>query len=144
MVEVAEGTEKGKITSSHINVDLLKKTLKFMGLDPIVGLDIASRKYVTTTVRVNKELGVKTIASMINEQEVTVQNFIEPFLVSEIEFTNPVSGVKYSGPFTRITKRGRVPTTQALAYIQLMQKFQSAHGFFQNENLSVKNQEDSE
>ena len=144
MVEVAEGTEKGKITSSHINVDLLKKTLKFMGLDPIVGLDIASRKYVTTTVRVNKELGVKTIASMINEQEVTVQNFIEPFLVSEIEFTNPVSGVKHSGPFTRITKRGRVPTTQALAYIQLMQKFQSAHGFFQNENLSVKNQEDSE
>jgi len=144
MVEVAEGTAKGNINSSHITVDLLKKTLKFMGLDPIIGLDIASRRYVSTTVRENKELGIKTIASMINEQEVTVQNFIEPFLVSEIEFINPVSGVKHSGPFTRITKKGRVPTTQALMYIQLMQKFQTSHGFFQNENLSLNSKESSE
>jgi Holliday junction resolvasome RuvABC ATP-dependent DNA helicase subunit len=114
-----------------------------MGLDPVIGLDIASRKYITTTLRVNKELGVKTIASMINEQEVTVKNFIEPFLVSQIEFTNPVSGVKHSGPFTRISKGGRVPTKEAFIYLHLMQKFQSAQGFFQNENLSVKDQENA-
>jgi len=137
MVEVAEGTARGKVTSEHITVDLLKKTLKFMGLDPIIGLDIASRKYLCTIVRENKELGCKNIASMINEQEITVQNFIEPFLVSDIEFVHPVSRVKISGPFAKITKKGRVPTQQAMTYVRLMQKFQNEHGFFPNENLSI-------
>jgi Holliday junction DNA helicase RuvB len=137
MVEVAEGTAQGKINSSHMNTELLKKTLKFMGIDPLIGLDTASRKYVATTVRLNKELGVGTIASMINEQEITVRNFIEPHLLTDLEFVHPVSGVKVTGPFSQITKKGRVPTKQALIYIQLMQKFQSGHGFFQNENLSL-------
>lgn len=137
MVEVAEGTARGQVTSEHITVDLLKKTLKFMGLDPIIGLDVASRKYLCTIVRENKELGCKNIASMINEQEITVQNFIEPFLVSDIEFVHPVSKVKVSGPFAKITKKGRVPTQQAMTYVRLMQKFQNEHGFFPNENLSI-------
>jgi Holliday junction DNA helicase RuvB len=142
LIGYAEGTNANKITSQDITIDLLVQTLKHLSIDPILGLDVASRKYIHTTVRENKEIGVHTIASMINEQEETVKYFIEPYLLSDVEFVNPISKAKVSGPLTKITKKGRVPTSSALAYLKIMQVLQSQKGFFPNENLKLREYED--
>lgn len=138
MVEVAEGTSNEKVTSSHMNTELLKKTIKYMGLDPMIGLDRTQRKYLATLVRENKTIGIKTLASMINEQEITVNNYIEPYLLTDITFSHPVSNVQIQGPLAKISHKGRVPTTNAQRYLNLCQQFQKNHGFFVNEDLRLK------
>jgi Holliday junction resolvasome RuvABC ATP-dependent DNA helicase subunit len=141
MIETAEGSVSGKVTSAHINTEILRKTLRFMGLDPMIGLDISQRKYLVNLVRQNKAVGSKAIATLCSEQEVTIQNFIEPFLLSEVEFIHPISKVKVTGPLSKITKDGRVPTTNAATYLKLCQAFQKDHGFFPNENLRLRDYE---
>ena len=141
LVEVAEGTNNEKVTSYHIDIELLKKTIKYMGLDPLIGLDRSQRKYLTALLRENNTIGIKTLASMINEQEITVNSYIEPFLLSDISFNHPVSNVAIKGPLAKISQKGRVPTQNAKSYLNLCQQFQKNHGFFVNEDLRLKTYE---
>ena len=66
---------------------------------------------------------------------------IEPFLLSDIELEHKEQGnvVRKSGPFVRITKKGRVATENAYSYIKLCHSLQKL-GWFNNESLGVKSE----
>jgi len=137
-MDVVEASTQDKPTSDKLTEDLLRKTLKLEQIDPIIGLDYASRKYIVTILRDREPIGSRSIASMINEQESTVQDMIEPFLLSDISLEYKVSGEsrKEVGPFAKITKKGRVATQNAYTYLKLCISLQQ-QGWFQNETLNL-------
>jgi len=139
-MDVVQAEYNGRITAHMLTTELLYKTLRLEQIDPIIGLDYASRKYLVTMLRDNAPLGSRSLASMINEQENTLLYMIEPFLFSEIELEyNTNTGVnKLVGPFSRITKKGRVATEGAYKYIRLCLNLQSK-GWFNNESLNIDN-----
>lgn len=136
-MEVIEAKTTGKIVSADLDNASLMTTLKFMGIDPILGLDKITRSYLAACIRVNKPMGAKHIGSMINQQETTILNYIEPFLLTDIEFSIESSGVSINGPFIKIGKTGRYATENAHHYIKIMQQFQKK-GWFTDENLRIK------
>jgi hypothetical protein len=73
---------------------------------------------------------------MIKEQESTVLYNIEPFLFSdiELEYVTKEGHKKISGPFCRMTKRGRTFTENAVKYIKLCNSLKQ-QGWFNNESL---------
>jgi Holliday junction resolvasome RuvABC ATP-dependent DNA helicase subunit len=112
--------------------------LKYEKIDPIIGLDYTSRKYLVALLREKAPIGSKTIGNMINEQESTVVGMIEPFLLSDIEI---VMGDKVKkSPFIRITKLGRVALEPAVNYMNTCQTLQKQDGWFANESLNFKSE----
>ncbi len=115
--------------------------LRLHQIDPIVGLDYASRNYIVKLIRESRPIGSKSLANMCQEQESTVISMIEPFLLSDInlEFVNPATGQtnNVTSPFIRITSKGRIALEAAYKYIKLCQSLQK-QGWFNNESLSVK------
>ena len=141
LMDVAEAQTPGKVTPSMLTRPLMYKMLKYEQIDPIIGLDYASRKYLVALLRENGPIGSRTIANYINEQESTVTGMIEPFLFSEIEMQYSDDGkieVKKS-PFARITKKGRVATQPAIKYINTCLTLQKS-GWFNNESLNIKSE----
>jgi Holliday junction DNA helicase RuvB len=139
LMDIAEAQTPKKVTPDMLTMNLMNKMLKYEKIDPIIGLDYVSRKYIVSLLRENSALGSKTIANYINEQESTVTGMIEPFLFSEIELQFGDSGnirVQKS-PFVRITKKGRVALEPAYNYIKLCHQLQK-QGWFNNESLNVK------
>jgi Holliday junction DNA helicase RuvB len=139
LMDVAEAQTTGKVTPDMLTKPLMNKMLRYEQIDPIIGLDYASRKYIVALLRESGALGSKTIANYINEQESTVTGMIEPFLFSEIELESVDNGsIKVQkGPFVRITKKGRIASVAAYHYIKLCHSLQK-QGWFTNESLNVK------
>lgn len=139
LMDVAEAQTTGKVTPDMLTKSLMNKMLRYEQIDPIIGLDYASRKYIVALLRESGALGSRTIANYINEQESTVTGMIEPFLFSEIELESVDNGsVKVQkGPFVRITKKGRIASVSAYHYIKLCHSLQK-QGWFNNESLNVK------
>lgn len=137
-MDVVEAEYPGKIKSDMLTMELLYKTLRLEQIDPIVGLDYVSRKYLVTLLRDNAPLGSRSLSSMINEQENTLLYMVEPFLFSEIElgYKSKDGYVVKKGPFSRITKKGRVATESAYKYIKLCHSLQDK-GWFNNESLDI-------
>jgi len=142
-VDIAEASTPGRVTQEMLNKPLLYKMLRLHQIDPIVGLDYASRKYIITMLRESRPIGSRSIANMIQEQESTVISMIEPFLLSDIclEFINPTNNqtTVINSPFVRITSKGRIALEAAYKYIKLCQSLQK-QGWFNNETLSVKSE----
>lgn len=140
-VDIAEASTPGKVSKDMLNKTLLYKMLRLHQIDPIVGLDYASRKYIVNLIRESRPIGSKSLANLCQEQESTVISMIEPFLLSEInlEFVNPSTGQTsiVKSPFVRITSKGRIALEAAYKYIKLCQSLQK-QGWFNNESLNVK------
>jgi Holliday junction DNA helicase RuvB len=136
LIDVAESDIRGMVFGEHLTPSMLLKTLKMERIDPYVGLDPISRKYLTVLLRENTTLGSRTIANMINEQEITVVYMIEPFLTSEIalEFKSNNMPKIINGPFVRITPKGRVITEAGRTYLSICRNLQHS-GWFTGENL---------
>lgn len=135
---VVEAAYPGKITSNMLSEELLYKTLRFLQIDPVVGLDSVSRKYLVTLLRDTSPIGSRSLASMTNEQESTILHTIEPFLFSDIEFEYISKDVQHKmiGPFAKITKKGRWYTENAVKYIRLCNTLKK-NGWFANESLEI-------
>lgn len=136
-IDLVEAKNPGKIDSSMLTMDLLYKLLKLEQIDPVIGLDYASRKYIVTMLREAKPMGSRSLATMIQEQESTVTQMIEPFLLSDIELeyrdSNGTAKVQ-TGPFARLTKSGRIATRESMNYIKLCKALQR-QGWFNNESF---------
>ena len=136
-IDLVEAKNPGKINSSMLTMDLLYNLLKLEQIDPVIGLDYASRKYIVTMLREAKPMGSRSLASMIQEQESTVTQMIEPFLLSDIELeyrdSNGSSKVQ-TGPFAKLTKSGRIATRESMNYIKLCKALQR-QGWFKNESF---------
>jgi Holliday junction DNA helicase RuvB len=139
-IDVVVAHNVGKINSSMLTEDLLYKTLRLEQIDPLVGLDYVSRKYLMTLLRDHTgPIGSRSLASMINEQEKTLLYMIEPFLFSdiELEYLTKDGQQKAVGPFCKLTKKGRMATENAFRYIKLCSNLQQK-GWFSNESLEIK------
>ena len=137
LMDMAEAHTTGKVTPEVLTYKLMTTMLKYEKIDPVVGLDSTSRKYLKVLLRENNPVGSKTLGNMINEQESTVTGMIEPFLLSDIEFKMG-DEIKKS-PFIRITSKGRVALEPAVNYMNLCQRLQK-DGWFVNESLNFKSE----
>ena len=151
LIEVGHGTFSEKLRSSHLDKQLLEDTLKMMGVDPVLGLNRAQRFYLKNLLNQciphsshgeiipanAKSLGIKPLASLCNEQQKTIENYIEPALLSELEFTVPIKKIIQKGALVKITKYGRTPMQSAFTYMRTMQMFQSQLKWFESEDFTI-------
>jgi Holliday junction DNA helicase RuvB len=157
LMDIAEAQTPGKVTSDVLTMDLLFKMLKYEKIDPLVGLDVASRKYLVELIKESKvvrnniasdalrpiPIGTKPLATLCNQQESTITGMIEPYLLSEIELAfwdndQKINKVEKS-PFVRITKRGRIPLPSSVNYINICRSLQK-QGWFVNESFNIKSE----
>ena len=141
LMVLAEAQTPGKVTPEMLDFKLLYKMLKYEKIDPIIGLDITSRKYLVKLLREQAPVGSKTLANHVGEQEITVISTIEPFLLSdiELEYKDGDRTRIQKGPFIRITSKGRMTLEPALNYIKVCQYLQK-DGWFTTESLNVKSE----
>jgi Holliday junction DNA helicase RuvB len=139
LVDIAEAQTPNKVTPDILTMSLMNKMLRYEQLDPIIGLDSVSRKYIVRLIRENAPVGSKTLANYVQEQEITVTGMIEPFLFSDIELQFGDAGnlKVQKSPFVRITSKGRIALEPAYNYIKLCHSLQK-QGWFTNESLNVK------
>jgi Holliday junction DNA helicase RuvB len=157
LMDIAEAQTPGKVTSDVLTMDLLFKMLKYEKIDPLIGLDVASRKYLVELIKESKAvrpttsfeavkpipIGPKPLATLCSQQESTVTGMIEPYLLSEIELAfwdndQKINKVEKS-PFVRITKRGRIPLPSSVNYINICRSLQK-QGWFVNESFNIKSE----
>ena len=79
------------VGTNFINSDLVKKVSQNLGIDE-AGLDKTSVSYMLVLAKSNKPMGVKTIASSINQDEATVIEVIEPYLIQSGFVSKTFSG----------------------------------------------------
>lgn len=141
LIVIAEAQTSGKLKSEMLTNKLVIDMLKFEKIDPLIGLDLPSRRYLVELIREGRPVGSRTLSNYIGEQESTVTSMIEPFLFSEIELQYMENGelVKEIGPFVRITGKGRLPLDIAKNYILMCQNLQKS-GWFKNESLNFKSE----
>jgi Holliday junction DNA helicase RuvB len=114
------------VMSEAVPIDILTKTIKLEKIDPWIGLDYTSRKYLNALI-LKYPIGLDRMSSTISEQIETIRWLIEPFLMSNIRLDN------YYGPMVEIDRSGRKPTEVAEYYIWLCQQAQKTEGWFSNE-----------
>ncbi len=140
-IEVAEGTVSGKVNSNHLTAELLQKTLMMMSIDPIIGFDKAQRNYIGVLTREytssNNALGIGPLATLCKEQKETIENYIEPVLLSDIEICVPQFNINIKGPMVKLTKKGRAATQNAVKYQKIMKQYQEQLNWFPNEDFSI-------
>lgn len=127
------------LLSSDLNIKALEKTIKCLELDPIIGLDRSSRHYLNVLFgEGGKAIGSRSLASMLNQQEINLINMIEPFLTQpEVEIPDPDTGKTIIGPLVKVTRGGRVPTDSTEAYLKICKNLQKNHGWFPGERFNV-------
>ncbi len=141
LYDTADGSifDHRRVSSDDLSLINLEKTIKSLELDPIIGLDRSSRHYLNVLCgEKGKPIGSRSLASMINQQEINLINMIEPFLTQpEIEIPSPVSDELIIGPLVKVTRGGRVPTESATAYLKICKNLQKNHGWFPGERFNV-------
>lgn len=132
-------TNKAVLSAEDYNLTCLEKTIKGLDLDPFLGLDRCTRQYLNVlNSEKGKAIGSKSLAGMINQQEINVINMIEPFISQpDIEIIDPYTGEIISGALVKVTRQGRVATLSTVAYLQLCKQLQVQHGWFPGERFDV-------
>ena len=137
LVELVEATYTDQLNAGQFSIDLLYKLVKLQGLDPFIGLDRVSRQYLTSLVREGEPLGLSVLSTILNEQEETIQNVIEPFLSNNSINITVKYGVKLYGPFVKFTKSGRSASESAKTYVELCERLQKMDsGWFVGERFN--------
>ncbi len=90
----------------HITLDLVESTLKLLGIDEL-GLDSTDRKLLITLAEKFKggPVGLSTLSAATNEEEATVEDIYEPFLLQL--------------GFLERTPRGRLLTEKVYLHLKL-------------------------
>lgn len=116
------------VMSDHNPIDILNRTIRLKKLDPWIGLDYSSRKYLTALVeKKDHPVGIERMSSLISEQVDTIKWVIEPFLLSNIELEGQ------RGQMVEIDRTGRKATELAEYYIYLCKWHQETQGYFPGE-----------
>jgi len=107
--------------------ECLNIMLRLEKIDPFVGLDAISRKYLYILDKAREQpVGVSVIASIMRSPEETLREIIEPNLLDDLEFNDTC------GPMVRITKSGRKLERLGKIYIDKCRELQNT-GWFKNE-----------
>lgn len=144
LMELAEASVKGPVAPSHLTLQLVEKLLRLQRIDPVLGLDATTRKYLVALVSERTAVGVKTLATLVGEQQETLTSMIEPFLMQSVDlpvWVKQPDGTKTRevrrGPMVKATRRGRQATTIAKNYVEMCRGAQKNAGWFPNENLTL-------
>jgi Holliday junction DNA helicase RuvB len=127
-------SEVRDVTAEDLTLDNLTKTCQSLDMDPVIGLDRPFRDYLNILQNENgKPVGVRTLAAMCNQQEVTLLNQLEPVLMqNNIEI--PINDDNIiTGPLVKVTRGGRVATPSTLAYLKACKNLQTNHDWFKGE-----------
>jgi Holliday junction DNA helicase RuvB len=109
-------------------MDVLSETVRLGKLDPWIGLDYQSRKYITALAqRRGQSIGLDRLSSIISEQPDTIKWVIEPFMLSMIEFEGQ------RGQMVEIDRAGRRATDLADYYVYYCKWHQQSQGMFPGE-----------
>ena len=133
MMVIASGLE------CEVTSDCVDLMVKMYGLDPIIGLDRPSRMYLNALISENRPMGASVLATLINEQEETVENFIEPFLLSDINVEATINGNSYklNGALVRATRSGREITKTGRDFLTYCWMLQS-EGWLAGEKVTTE------
>jgi Holliday junction DNA helicase RuvB len=126
LMEIVEAEVPGKVTGQNISLNSVDDLIKMHSLDPIVGLDRVGRNYLITLAKESRAVGISQLAILINEEDDTVKNMIEPFLLSDISADTIVNGKSYviRGPLAKATRSGREITPTGVAYLKACAELQ--------------------
>jgi Holliday junction DNA helicase RuvB len=104
-------------------------------IDPMLGLDAMSRRYLVILATEKRPLGVRSIASLFGDTDDTeqmIETVIEPFVTSEVAFS--YGDTKIAGRLVKFTENGRMITENGMAYLHACVDMQK-HGRFASERL---------
>ena len=127
----------GSNTSTLFTEQLVETLLKFEGIDPLIGLDVAGRAYLTAIAsEAGAGMGVGVISAKTGLEESTIKETVEPFLMGNVEltYTNPTgSPVSRTGPLVKVGTKGRILTALGETYLTQIKLLQSRFGWFPGE-----------
>jgi len=118
-IQVARAARAGTITAADMKMEYVNTLLNMLSIDPIVGLDRMARGYLSVLEREDRPVAIRVVSELTNEQESTIRDTIEPFILSEISIKTSVNGVVYDihGPLARATASGRELTEVGREYL---------------------------
>ena len=131
-------TENRPVVASDLTLNVLTQTVQSLDMDPMLGLDRPYRDYLNVLQNEKgKPIGLRSLSAMCHQQEVTLLNAIEPFLLlPNIEL--PIDDINLiTGPLAKVTRGGRVATDSSLAYLRSCKNLQENHGWFPGEIFNV-------
>jgi holliday junction DNA helicase RuvB len=112
---------------------LLKHVVIFQNLCPLLGLPMSYRKLMKVLDQADgSAVSLATLASKINEEEATVKDAVEPYLVTNVRFV--WHDQEHVGPLIERTSRGRVVTNMGRVYLEACRVLQR-HGYMPKEEL---------
>lgn len=131
-------TENRPVVASDLTLDVLTQTVQSLDMDPILGLDRPFRDYLNVLQsEKGKPVGLRSLSAMCHQQEVTLLNAIEPFLLlPNIELPTDDSNI-ITGSLTKVTRGGRAATPSTLAYLRACKNLQENHGWFPGEIFNI-------
>jgi holliday junction DNA helicase RuvB len=127
LVDHAHAQVRGELYGDLINEEMLLTALKNNRVDPIVGLDCVSRKYLHALAAYNRPVGIGSLATMIREKATNLENIVEPALFNEAEIENSFG--RFRGPMVLLTPRGRSITEVGRAYLDRCRELQAEDWF---------------
>ncbi len=130
--------ENRPVVASDLTLDVLTQTVQSLDMDPMLGLDRPFREYLNVLQNENgKPIGLRSLSAMCHQQEVTLLNSIEPFLLlPNIELPIDENNV-IVGPLAKVTRGGRAATPSTVAYLRACKNLQQNHGWFPGETFNV-------
>lgn len=110
---------------------ILQRTLRLNQIDPLLGLNVLHRKYLSILGRNSDKLySAETIATQMRERIENIKTNIEPVLVTPIDFMGQCE------PFVEIKPKGRQITKLGNFYLDFCRKLQKEQNWFGSERLS--------
>ena len=123
-------------TDSAQVYQVLKYVVVFRNLCPLLGLPMSYRRVLKVLDEADgAAIGISTLASKVNEDETTVKDAIEPYLLSTVRFT--WNQEEHCGPMIERTARGRVVTNVGRTYLDACKELQR-HGYMPDELLESR------
>ena len=131
-------TENRPVVASDLTLEVLTQTVQSLDMDPLLGLDRPFRDYLNVLQNEKgKPIGLRSLSAMCHQQEVTLLNAIEPFLLlPNIELPIDENNV-VTGALAKVTRGGRAATPSTVAYLRACKNLQEIHGWFPGEVFNV-------
>lgn len=126
-------TKENLPVDSDTVYSLVRKVILFQNLCPLLGLPTSYRKVLVALEEADgAPMGLPTLASKVNEDDSTVKDAIEPFLLSQVSFE--WGDEQYCGPLISRTSRGRLVTKVGEVYLAACRHLKT-RGYLRNETL---------
>lgn len=110
LVESSAALSRRRPTSADLSAEAFALMVECANIDPVLGLDSASRRYLRALCSHGRPASAETLAKLIGEEVDNVKHHIEPFLMSGMP--------EFGGPLVEIiAPHGRRLTAAGMEYV---------------------------